>query len=71
MKIEQSEGFLVLTTFEPRRRWYGVERSKFTLQVAIPFQDTGAELTYDLAHGWMRPQDYWQIRIPANIKIFK
>jgi hypothetical protein len=60
-------GFLILTIYEPRRRWYGKLMSKMTVESGVPFSN-GTEIRHVLLEGWIHPQPtYFEHKIPATI----
>lgn len=66
--MDSEEGFLVLTFYEPRRRWYGKRMSKCTLEARVPTQSKSIEISWPLLECWIPDQyEYRQFRFPANI----
>lgn len=60
-------GYLLLTFYLPRRRWYGKLKSQYTLEARMP-QGKSVEISWQLFSGWMKPQyQFQEYRIPTNI----
>jgi hypothetical protein len=68
-EFRESQGYIVLTLYEPRRRWFGRLRSFYTLDRRRPVGDGSAEVVHTLLTGWTSPNyAYNEIRFPVSIK---